>query len=82
MTMHRTDVSLPFDVPTASATVPTVDTSHPTAVDVTFSEWIADLGSRVEALPEMAQTYLAPSGFVDFDAIDSVHESSSSSLRR
>ena len=82
MTMHRTDVSLLFDVPAAPATVPAVDTSHPMAVDVTISEWIADLGSRVEALPEMAQTYLAPSGFVDFDAIDSVHESSSSSLRR
>ena len=82
MTMHRTDVSLPFDVPAASATVPAVDTGHPTAVDVTFSEWIADLGSRAVARPEMAQTYLAPSGFVDFDAIDSVHESSSSSLRR
>ena len=82
MTMHRTDVSLHFDVPRASATVPAVDTSHPTAVDVTISEWIADLGTRAVARPEAADASLSPSRFVDFDAIDSVHESTSSSLHR
>ena len=81
MTMHRTDVSL-FDVSAVPATVPAVGTGHPAATDVTISEWIADLGSRVETLPKMAPTSLAPGGFVDFDALDSVHESSSSSLRR
>jgi hypothetical protein len=82
MTMHRTDVSLHFDVPRAPATVPAVDTSHPTAVDATISEWIADLGTRAVARPEAANAPLPPSGFVDFDALDSVHESSSPSLRR
>ena len=70
MTMHRSDVSMLFDVPATPATQRAGSTSHPAAVDVTISEWIADLGSRCEALPEMAQTSLAPSGFVDFDALE------------
>ena len=82
MTMHRTDVSMPFDVPGASVTVPVARTNHPAAVDVTISEWIADLGTRAVARPEMANVSLSPSRFVDFDAIDSVHESTSSSLHR
>lgn len=82
MTMHRTDVSMLLDVPGAPVTVPVARTNHPAAADLTISEWIADLDTRAEALPGIAHASFSQSGYVDFDALDSVHESSSSSLPR
>jgi len=82
MTMHRTDVSMLFDAPAAPAQVPAMGTAQAAATDVTVSEWIADLDTRAEALPGMMHASFSHSGYVDFDALDSVHESSSSSRPR
>lgn len=80
MTMHRKDVSILFGAPATPAQVSAMGTARSAATDVTISEWLADLDARAEALPRMAHASFSHSGYVDFDALDSVHESSSSSL--
>ena len=52
--------------------------SHPRSVDVTVCEWTADLSSTPPSNTSQTQTTVGAVGYVDFDAVDSVHETAAS----
>lgn len=79
MAMHRQHPDAQFDMPvaTATTTLPAASLSHPRSVDVTVCEWTADLGGSLLHIGP-ARTTVGALGFIDFDALDSVHETTTS----
>jgi hypothetical protein len=61
-----------FDLPITATPAPVeASMSHPRAVDVTVSEWTADM-SPVPLDVGLVCTTVGAIGFVDFDAVESV----------
>lgn len=54
--------------------VPIARMSHPAVIDVTISEWTADLCGPSLASARAVNRSAAGSDYVDFDTVDSVHE--------
>ena len=77
MTMHRLDVSRPSGVPATGQPYPTRAITRASASDAAVCEWAIDIdpGSAASISADPA-TSVACSGFVDFDAIESVRASS------
>jgi len=42
-------------------------------IDVTVTEWTVDLGAGSDGPQALATTFLAAAGFVDFDAVETLH---------
>jgi hypothetical protein len=42
-------------------------------IDVTVTEWTVDLGAGSDGSQALTTTYLAAAGFVDFDAVETLH---------
>ena len=76
MTVHRTDAANFFDVPAVTVNASKPGAHQADAVDVSVSEWTADLGTRTVVVSQVLDTAGSAAAFVDFDALDSVHASS------
>ena len=72
MTMHHVDVSLRFGVSADDRSRPTPTISRASAADATVCEWAVDL-DMAGLTGTVVETSLASTGFVDFDAIDTLH---------
>ena len=75
MTMHHVDVSLRFGASADERSLPTPTTSRVSAADATVCEWSVDL-DMADLVGTVVETSLASTGFVDFDAIDTIHRPS------
>jgi hypothetical protein len=82
MTVHRTDAAILFDVHDVTVNASKRGARQTAAIDVTVSAWTADLGVRTVVVSQAVDTSVSAAGFVDFDALDSVHASSATSFRR
>ena len=83
MTMHRIDVSARFGVPANGrpSPSPTIGGARSTAAAV--CEWTVDLDGDVAApFDDQPAASGASRGYVDFDAIETVHLASSATVRR
>lgn len=58
----------------AAAPTPWAAKRRALAADMVISEWSGDLDTAPVATPVPAPTSVAAIGFVDFDALDSIHE--------
>ena len=82
MAMHRQHPNPQFDLPISPTkmALPAASLSHPLTVDVTVSEWTADLSAGSGPITTLAPTAVGAVAFIDFDALDSVHEANASSI--
>ena len=62
----------------AATALPAPTMSHPHSVDVSVCEWTADLSGAALPGTVSARTSVIAVGFVDFDVVDSVHETAAS----
>jgi hypothetical protein len=82
MTMHRVDVSPRFDVPANGRPHPTPTITRASAADAAVCEWAAELDlGPVGSTSADSTTSLASTGFVDFDAMETVRISSVAASR-
>ena len=75
MGRHRPSSPARFSVP-ASEAWPPPTTSHPHRVELAVSEWTADITTSEPTPTARPLTTLGATGFVDFDMVESVHETS------
>ncbi len=73
MTMHRPDVSIRLDMSASGPVRGPLLPSDSGTIDVTVTEWAT--GPSMST-PPAGVTTLVLADYVDFDAIDSVHEAS------
>ena len=80
MAMHRQHPTPRADLPASAANPapPVATMTHASAVDVTVCEWTADLSVGPLLSGAAVRTSVGAAGYVDFDAVDSVHESTAS----
>lgn len=74
MTMHRMDVSPRFGVPADGHSLTDPGDTQPRASYAGVCEWAVDLDREPAASIEHDKvTVVAATGYVDFDAVESVH---------
>ena len=75
MAMHRQHPAPQSDLPRPAAppALPPPTMTRPEVVDVTICEWTADQAGTPLST-EVVRTTVSAMGYVDFDAVDSVHE--------
>jgi hypothetical protein len=74
MAKHRQQPGSEVHLPTAVA-MPVATMSHPRSIDVTVCEWTTDLSAAPLLSSDTTPTSVGAARYVDFDAVDSVHES-------
>ena len=82
MKMHQTDVSPWFSVPSDGRTCRASSPTRTYDTDPSVCEWAVDLSDRATVVPDTdSPASLTKAGFVDFDAIETVHVSGASATR-
>lgn len=74
MALHRSHPSPQFVLPVGATELPAPFITHSTLIDVTVCEWTADLHAATPALATPAATSVGATGYVDFDTVESIHE--------
>lgn len=74
MAMHRQQPGSQVHLP-ASVAMPVATMSHPRSIDVTVCEWTTDLSAAPLLSSAPTPTSVGAARYVDFDVVDSVHES-------
>jgi hypothetical protein len=82
MAMHRVDVSVRSSTPANGRAAPSPTLSGDRLAVAAVCEWAVDLDlSQAAPIDARPATSVASAGFVDFDAIESVHVSSGATGR-